>query len=112
MDATTPRTHPALVYSLPSSLSRLHQAEAPSPLLPRASQAPRALDSASRLASEHLQVCLELLHLLHLLAGRDLPEVRRISQVRRHRVRGRRDPDSGEPRRCSVLASFLSSESR
>ena len=31
---------------------------------------------------------------------------------RHRRVHGRRDPDSGEPRRCSVLASFLPSESR
>ena len=68
-------THPTPVHSLPSSLSRLRQAEAPSPLSPRASQAPRALASTSRLASERLRVCFELLHLLHPLVGRNLPEV-------------------------------------
>ena len=36
---------------------------------------------ASHLASERLQVCLELLHLLHPLVGRDLPEVSCISRV-------------------------------
>ena len=82
-------------------------AETPSPLPPRASPAPRALASASCFASERLQVRLELLHLLHPSVGRDLPEVSGISQVLRRRVRGRRDTDSGEPRRCSTLASFL-----
>jgi len=98
--------------TLSLSLSRDSAAEAPSPLPPRASQAPRVLISASHLASERLRVRLELLHLLHPSVGRDLPEVSRISRVCRRRVHSRRDPNSGEPRRCSVLASSLPSESR
>ena len=35
----------------------------------------------SHLASERIQVCLELLHLLHPLVGQDLPEVSRISRI-------------------------------
>ena len=85
----------------------LRRSKTPSPLPPRASPALHALASVSRFASECLQVRLELLHLLHPLVGRDLPEVSGISQVLRRRVRGRRDTDSGEPRRCSILASFL-----
>ena len=111
--AWTPR-RPALTQHpsiLSLSLSRSRQAKAPSPLPPRASQAPRTLASASCRASERLQVRLELLHLLHPSVGRDLPEVSDILRVRRRRVHGRRDPDSGEPRRCSILASFLPSES-
>jgi len=53
----------------------------PSPLPPRASRAPCALVSAPHLASERLQVCLDILHLLHPLVGRDLPEVSRISGI-------------------------------
>jgi len=90
-----------------SSLSRSLWRKTSSPLPPRALPALHALASVSRFASERLQVRLELLHLLHPLVGRDLPEVSGISQVLRRRVRGRRDTDSGEPRRCSTLASFL-----
>ena len=112
--AWTPR-RPALtrrrpLSSFPSLALRL--AETPSPLSPRASQAPRALASPSCFASERLQVRLELLHLLHPSVGQDLPEVSDISRVPRRRVHSRRDPDSGEPRRCSILASFLPSELR
>jgi len=54
-------------------------AETSSPLPPRASPPLRALASASRFASKLLQVCLELLHLLHPSVGRDLSEVSGIS---------------------------------
>ena len=101
---------PALVHSLPLSLAT-PTAETPSPLSPRAPRASRALVFAPRLSSECLQVCLELLHLLHPLVGRDLPEVSHISRDCRRRVHGRRDPDSGEPHHCSVLVFFLLSES-
>ena len=101
-----PHSLSALPFSS-SALSRSLGRKTPSPLPPRASPAPRALASASCFASERLQVRLELLHLLHPSVGRDLLEVSGISQVLRRRVRGRRDIDSGEPRRCSTLASFL-----
>ena len=40
-----------------------------------------ASSSRPRLASERLHVRLELLHLIHPLVGRDIPEVSRISRV-------------------------------
>ena len=90
----------------------LRLAEMSLPLPPRALRAPRDLASASCFASERLQVRLKLLHLLHPSVGQDLPEVSDISRVPRCRVHGHRDPDSGEPRCCSILASFLPSKLR
>ena len=106
----TPHSPSVHSFALPLSLAtptpEAPSPEAPSPLLPRASRAPCALTCASRHLSERLR------YLLHLLAGRDFPEMSRISQDYRHRVHGRCDPDSGEPRRCSIHASFLLSKSR
>ena len=111
MDATTPRTRQhSFTPSL--SLSRATPtAETPLPLSPRAPRASHALIFVSHLTLERLQVRLELLHLLHPLVGRDLPEVSHILRVCHCQVHGRRDPDFGEPRRCSVLAFLLPSES-
>ena len=85
--------------------------EVPLPLPPKALRAPRALAFVSHHLSGRLRVRLKLHHLLHLLAIRDSSEVSRISQDSHSRVHGRRDPDSGEPRRCSIPASILLAKS-
>ena len=107
MDATTPRTHQH--SSTPSlSLSRATPTtETPSPLSPRALRASRVLVFAFHLAPERLQVCLKLLHLLHPLVGRDLPEVSYMSRDCRRRVHGRRDPIPVNLAAAPSLPSFF-----
>jgi len=81
MDATTPAlTQRSSILSLPLSRAT-PTAETPSPLSPTALRALSTRVFVSHLASECLQVCIELLHLLHPLVGRDLPEVCCISRV-------------------------------
>ena len=74
---------PALVHSLPLSLSRDSDGGNAIAIVAESSASfARTRPCVSpHLTSERLQVCLKLLHLLHPLVGRGLPEVSRISRI-------------------------------